>query len=1065
MKHKNKFYKAIRFIVFTLFFVSVSAGAYAQQKTVSGKIIDEVGEALPGVTVVIKGTTNGTITDIDGNYQMAGVASEDVLVYGFLGMLSQEILVAAQSAIDVTMKSDAVGLEDLIVVGYGTQKKETLSGAVEIVDDKVFQSRATSSPIQALQGQTPGVVITRTSARPGNFDSNGGSDENDVTIRGMTSINNSDVLYVIDGVISEKTEFNNMNQNDIENISVLKDGAAAIYGSRAANGVLMITTKKGSGKATVEYNGNYAFKKIGRMPAVPNMSEYGTVFMEGVDQEGGDALDYKQWASKDVLQGMIDGKAGWYMTAVSGWGVDGLTYLEDANRFDDMYGDAHSQQHNLSISGSTETTKYRISGNFADDVGASLVSDGQKQYTLRVNLDQELAKWLTADVGFSHQSIQSYGPTTGFQSNAVNNDPPLFPSQNPYGDWYANFGIGNKNSIAQTYDGGKSYVNNQITKMNVGITAEITKDLDFRAIASFRESSRAYDATTLSVMLYGWDDNDPQQSVNANSSMKSRYSEGMQQLYTGYLTYSKTFNTNHNFKAMGGITAELNESSWIQASRDGMESLGVYTVNLGTGVQTNDAAKSNYGFYSYFGRINYDYQNKYMLELLGRSDGTSKFAEGNKWQSYFGASGGWILTEESFLEDVSFLSFLKLKASWAEMGNIPGSSVISNHSYASEMAFGTTVFGVSPSPQTTARIDGIVTDKSTWERVQMTNFGTEFGFFEQKLYGSFDYFIKDNPNMLAPQQFTALLGGLAPAENIGHLRTQGWEAMIGYRGHSDNGINWGVSANMGNSTNELISLASASSTVAGYNDPSDNEFKEGYPIGSYWMYETDGLFQTQDEVDAWYAEIGDNGGDVPVQTGTHGLRPGDIIKKDLDGNGQILAVSEDGGDLKYMGDAAAHYVFGINSDISWKGFDLSCNFQGHLQQNVQRTGLLAYPFARHWANQTPAFIGTQWTEETPDLTNPRATTSATRAGYNWSNNDFRLQDSKYIRLKTLIVGYTVPEAWSSQVKMKSLRVYFSGNDLWEATSLDDGYDPENGSSTQSAYPFMRSYAFGISAKF
>ena len=496
-----------------------------------------------------------------------------------------------------------------------------------------------------------------------------------------------------------------------------------------------------------------------------------------------------------------------------------------------------------------------------------------------------------------------------------------------------------------------------------------------------------------------------------------------------------------------------------------MENLGVYTVNLGTGIQTNNASKSNYGFYSYFGRVNYDYKNKYMLELLGRNDGTSKFSEGNKWQAYFGASAGWILTEESFFDDVSFLSFLKLKASWAEMGNIPGSSVVSNHGYISEMSFGTTVFGVAPSPQTTAKVNGIVSDNRTWERVQMTNFGTDFGLFDQKMYGSFDYFIKDNPNMLASQQFTALLGGSAPAENIGHLRTKGWEASLGYRGKAGNDFNYGISANMGNSTNELISLKSASSWVSGYNDPSNNEFREGYPIGAYWMYATDGLFQTQDEVDAWYAAIGDNGGSVPVQSGSNGLRPGDIIKKDLDGNSQILGVSEDGGDLKYMGDAAAHYVFGINSDLSWKGFDLSCSFQGHLQQYVERTGLLAYPFARHWANMTPAFIGTQWTEENPELSNPRATSSATRAGYNWANNDFRLQNSQYIRLKTLIIGYTIPQELSSKAKMKTVRVYFSGNDLWEMTSLDDGYDPENGASTQSAYPFMRSYAFGISAKF
>ncbi|WP_372775997.1 TonB-dependent receptor [Mangrovibacterium sp.] len=1035
-----------------------------QVKTVTGKVVDNKGEVLPGVTVIVKGTTIGTITDIDGKYSITNVSENDILYFSFVGMISQEVAVGNQTNINIAFAEDAIGIEEVVAVGYGSQKKATLSGAVETVDEKVFLSRAVANPIQSLQGQTPGVVVTRTSSRPGNINTTtGASDENDVTIRGMTSINNSDVLYVIDGIISEKTEFNNMNQSDIASISVLKDGAAAIYGSRAANGVLMITTKKGSGKMTVEYGGNYSFKKIGRMPAVPTMSEYAQVFLEGVQQEGDG--NYKQWASEQNLLDMIDEKAGWYQTAVSGWGVNGLMYMEASNRFDDMYGDAHSQQHNVAVSGSTDVTKYRISGNFAEDVGASKVYDGQKQYTFRVNLDQKLTDWLSTDIGLSHQSIKTERPTTGFQADAVNNDPPVFPAKNPYGDWYANFGIGNKNSIAQTTEGGKSYVDNRITKINLGVTAQITGDLEFRGIASYMESNRTYDATTLSVLLYGWDDNDPQQSVNPNSSIKSRYNEAVQQLYTGYLTYTKTFKKDHNFKAMGGVTAELNESSWIEASRDGISDLGVFTVNLGTGVQTNDAAKSNYGFYSYFGRFNYDYKNRYMVELLGRSDGTSKFSEGNKWQAYFGASAGWILSEESFLKDISFLSFLKLKGSWAEMGNLPGSSVISNHSYASEMNFSTTVFGVTPSPQATARVNGIVSDNRTWERVQMTNIGTEFGFLDQKIYGSFDYFKKDNPNMLASQQFTALLGGEAPAENIGHLRTKGWEIMLGIRGKVGNDFTYGVAVNMGNSKNKLLSLTSAASWVAGYNDPDDNEFREDYPIGSYWMYETNGLFQTQEQVDAWYTEIGDNGGSVPKQSSANALRPGDIIKVDRDDNDQILGVSADGGDLKYMGDSDPHYVFGINTDLSWKNIDFSCSFQGHLEQNVERTGLLSYPFYRHWANLTPAFIGTQWTEQNPENTNPRATSSATRAAYNWANNDFRLQNSRYVRLKTLIVGYTFPAALTRKMKMKNLRVYFSGNDLWEWTSLDDGYDPENGASTQSAYPFMRSYAFGISAKF
>lgn len=1018
--------------------------------SINGTISDENGEALPGASVVVKGTTIGTTADLDGKYKLS-LPEGSTITVSFVGYINQEIEVGTQSVIDINMELDSELLEEIVIVGYGEQTKQTLTGAVEVVGKEAFQSQAINNPILSLQGQTPGLQVTRTSARPGNENSN-------VTIRGITSINNSDVLYVIDGVVSVKAEFNNMNPSDIESITVLKDGSAAIYGSRAANGVLMITTKKGSGKMTVEYGGSYRMKKIGRMPAIPSMQEYGAAFLAGVEGEGDE--NYKQWGSKQTLLDMMDGKAQIYTTAVAGWGDNGLVYMAPANRFNEMYGNAYSQQHNLAISGSSENTKYRISGNFSDDKGASRVYDGQKQYTFRLNLDQKLTDFLSVDVGMSQQVIKTSSPSTGFQGNSVNNDPPTFPSKNELGQWYANFGIGNKNSTAQTVDGGRDEIDNQITKINLGLTANIIEGLDFRALASIRQSNQSNDRHILSVPLYNWD-GELQQSVNGTSYVRGIYSKGTRAMYSGYLTYTKTIGADHNIKVMGGLTAELNTSSNIEARRDGIERLGVYNLKLGTGTQTNTSDAANNGFYSYLGRINYDYKEKYMIELLGRSDATSKFADGYKWQSYFGASAGWLLTEESFLQNNSIISFLKLKVSFAEMGNIPGSGTIGDHSYVSQMSFGSIPFGVTPAVQSRAKVSGITTNQRTWERVQMTNLGTEFSLLNHKITGSFDYFIKNNPNMLASQGKVALLGGYSPSENIGHLQTKGWEAVLGWKDKAGD-VSYGISVNMGNSNNKLISLEGASSWVAGLN--SGSNYREGYPLNSYWMYETDGLFQTQAEVDAYYAAYG-NGGSVPAATGAAGLRPGDIIKKDLDGNGQIVGVSDDGGDLKFMGDGAAHYFFGINTNFTWHGFDFTANFQGQLDQKVQRTGLLAYPFRRHWANQTPAFIGQTWTEENPDAKFPRGTSHAGRAGYNWEHNDFRLQNSKYIRLKTLIIGYTIPLSWASAIKMQNVRVYFSGNDLWEATSLDDGYDPENGPGTGSGYPFMRSFAVGISAKF
>lgn len=1045
--------------------LGLSSLALAQQ-TVSGKVLDETGEGLPGATIMEKGTTNGTTTDIDGAFRLTTQGEDPVLVVSFVGYTAQEVTVGSRAVIEVSLEADVASLEEVVVVGYGEQSKQTLSGAVEVVKDEAFQSQAVNSPVQSLQGQTPGLLVTRNTGRPG-F-SGSGESSGDVTIRGVTSINGGSVTYVIDGVISSKTEFYNMNPDDIASVSVLKDGAAAIYGSRAANGVIVITTKQGSGKMSVEYSGSFRKKKIGIRPPAPTMAEYGATYLDAVraegrtDEEGNEIFVYKQWGSEQTLIDMSQGLGQIYSTAVAGWGYDGDVYLGPANRFDELYGDAFSQQHTISISGSTEKTKYRLSGNFSDDMGALKVAyDGMKQYTFRLNLDQQVNDWMKVDVGISHQNIQKEGPSTGFSWKAIGNDPPIFPAYNPYGQYYANFGIGNRNATGELADGGRESSNNNITKLNLGVTANILEGLDFRFLASIRSTDNQYQKYILEVPLYTWD-GDYVQSANPNPSIEERSNHGLYELYNSYLTYSKTIGAGHNFKIMGGITAELSRSRQLQVKRQNIENLGVYNVFLANGEVTVGSGNSgnnnrNWGFYSYMSRFNYDYQGKYLVELLGRSDASSRFADGYKWQSYYSASGGWVLTEESFLRGNPVLNFLKLKASYAQMGSTAG---IGNHEYISTIGFGQTVFGYSPSFHPTARVGAITTNQFTWERISMSNFGTEFSMLNHRLTGSFDYFIKDNPNMLASKNYWALLGGQAPNENIGHLRTKGWEAVLGWKDRVGD-VEYNVSVNMGDARNELLALEGAEKWVPGLNSPGSGNMRVGYPLNSYWMYETDGFFPDQAAVDAFYEEYA--GGEVP--TGNSKLRPGDVIKVDLDKNGEIRATSDEGGDLKYMGDAAPHYYFGINTGLKWKGFDFTANFNGVLKQNIQRVGHLAYPFRAHWANITPQFLGKTWTEENPDADYPRATTDARRSSYNWANNDYRLQNNAYIRLKTLIVGYTIPKSVTSKIKFENVRVYFAGNDLWEATSLDDGYDPEMGTSGTSVYPFMRSYALGISAKF
>ncbi|MEQ9302486.1 MAG: SusC/RagA family TonB-linked outer membrane protein, partial [Marinoscillum sp.] len=497
----------------------------------------------------------------------------------------------------------------------------------------------------------------------------------------------------------------------------------------------------------------------------------------------------------------------------------------------------------------------------------------------------------------------------------------------------------------------------------------------------------------------------------------------------------------------------------LMGSRTGLENQGVYDLNVAPQeLMKNSGGAGHWGLYSYVARLNYEYQGKYLIELIGRADGSSRFAEGFKWANYGGASLGWVLTEEAFLRNNPIVSFWKLKASYGEMGNQVG---IGENDYVSTIGTGSIPFGSTPALQNTARVSGLTTNVRTWERVKMTNFGTEFTLLRHKLTGSFDYYIKRNEDMLASVVYPALLGGNAPKTNNADLETKGWEAVLGYKDKVGN-LRYGVSMNMGNSTNELIRLEGADSYTAGKVGQ-----REGYPLNSYFMYQTNGLFADQAAVDAYYATYtATQQGEVPVQgNAAQELRPGDIIKVDADGNGYISAISDEGGDVRYMGDAAPHFNYGINANLGWKGFDFTASFQGVLNQNIQRTGHMSYPFRAIWSTSTTSYMGKTWSETNTSADYPRLTTNGTRSGYNWLNNDFALQNNRYLRLKTLVIGYTLPDFVLEKIRLKKARLYLSGNDLWEATSIKDGYDPEMGETGSNIYPFTRTYSLGLDISF
>ena len=457
-------------------------------------------------------------------------------------------------------------------------------------------------------------------------------------------------------------------------------------------------------------------------------------------------------------------------------------------------------------------------------------------------------------------------------------------------------------------------------------------------------------------------------------------------------------------------------------------------------------------------KLNYNYAEKYLIELMGRRDGNSKFAAGHKFKNFASASVGWVFTAEEFVNPItSVLNFGKLRGSYGNSGNDVG---LGDFDYLSLVNNGIYAFGSPTVSQVVASSlanGGLVSLDRSWERVQQWNFGADLNFLDNRLTTSFDYFIKDNIGMLVNVSYPGVLGGTAPKTNNGRLQTKGWELTVGWRDQIRD-FSYYANFNIGDTRNKLRDLEGADSYVAGY-----NKTVNGYPLNSYFLYRTDGFFKDQAEVDRYYALYGDKGvlvGHDP--NGKDKLRPGDVKRLDLNGDYKIDATGSQDSDIQYLGDSSPHFVFGMNLGFTWKGVDVSAMFQGVGKQYIMRNDYMAYPFRTTYTNQNATFLGKTWTEENPGAEYPRLTTNTVVSGWNYENNDYVLQNSRYIRLKTLIIGYTLPQIWTRKVKLEKVRLYFSGNDLWEATSIRDGFDPEMGAASNSAgYPFARTWSFGL----
>nr|WKN34556.1 TonB-dependent receptor [Tunicatimonas sp. TK19036] len=1057
-------------VAIMLFYLNIHA--YAQDRTVSGKVNDENGDGLPGVNILVKGTATGTVTDIDGNYKLTVNESSTTLVFSSIGFLSEEVAVGNQSEIDIVLMPDIQSLSEVVVVGYGTQEKKTLTGSVAQVSGEVLKVKGTSSAAQSLQGEIPGVVVTRASSRPG-------QEGLDIKIRGDISVNGVSPLVVLDGLIIPEWQLSTINPNDIESVSVLKDAAAAIYGTRAAGGVILVTTKKGKqGDVKVDYSGQYQLNFANDFP-LANLSEWSQLWLRAgdndnifyTDADGNEveaAANYR-FFTRDELVSIIDGTMP--MAPEPYFWLGQERHLADVNQYDAVYGTTASQRHNLSISGGNDKVVYRTSFGYNNERSPiDFVYDGAKRFNFRTNLSYQMNEMLGADFSVSYDDRLIDAPTQGVGEGVQ--DMYIFPLYNPLGQYYDTFG-GN-NMLAKLDEGGRTRTKDRILRLGGRVNLDLdkyVKGLSFNYDLNVGIQDTEKKERKTSVTMYDWEGNVSYTPTTLlNSYIKIFQTEDITLMHSVQGNYRFALG-NNNFGLTVGATAQKDEDTRNFMSRSNMASDELDHINTGdVTTQINGGKEGNFqtgineiGLISFLGRFNYDYNSTYLFEAIARRDGSSRLHPDYRWKNFFGGSAGVRLSEMGFMEG-GFFDNLKLRGSYGETGSVTG---IGAYDYISNMGAGSTLFGAPPSLINTSWIAGITTTDRSWERISTINAAIDFAILDNRLGGTAEYFIRKNNDMLVNITYPEVLGATAPKTNSGDFTTKGWEVSLNWQDQVGD-VNYNVGLMAWDNRSEVTRMEGANTIALG-----TNSVIEGKPLNAIYTYVTDGILETEEEVLNYYnqhgfASLDDQntmkpGTVLPQYRSPDRLVPGNVRRVDVNEDGVI---NED--DLVYFGDANPHLSFGIRLGVQWKGFDFGAFFQGVGQQNILREGGLAYPFSRWWMNQNSSFLGQTWTEDNRDALWPAIYYNGQRKNWNYGHpNDINVVKASYLRAKVLSLGYTLPQDMISRVGIDRVRFSLTANDLFVISNVKDGMDPEQTTSAHQGdtVPYISTLIFGLELTF
>ena len=1026
------------------------AAAPQQSSTIRGKVIDTNGDPVIGANIVEKGTTNGTTTDVEGNFSI-NAKSGSTLVITFIGYVREEVKANAGRRMEIILQEDSETLEEVVVVGYGTMKKADLTGSVATVGSEVIEDRPLTNLGAGLQGAIANLNISSSNGAPGT-----GSTFN---IRGTTNLSGGGPLVLVDGI---EMDPNLINPQDVKDVTVLKDAASAsIYGARAAFGVILITTKTGfvSQKPVVSLSANYSINVPTVHANYMNSMEY-TQWMNDANTTSNGSNYFDDITMEHVRNYYNDPVNNLPVFHHPDDAASKYRYCGNTDWYEALNKKSYPmQQYNISVQGGSETAKYMTSaGMFQQDGISKWTDEDYKRFNVLQHVNYKVNNWLQVGLRATLSMVKmNTGPQNKYGSNSLGatipgDSRPLMPVYHPDGHFAGYCGDGYfTNQAAWLSQGGSAEMRNNnmyataFAKLNPFEGLEINFDYTYNYYNySFKNHVREY-------IDYDADGNQgsifPHTSPNQVSYNKR---ESQYDVFNAYATYKKKINKVHALEGMIGFNQENATYKGVGLSRNNLIANDIPFLNLATGDRSTSDYMNQWAIRGAFFRLFYAYDDKYLVQVNGRYDGSSRFPKDDRFAFFPTFSLGWRLSQEKFWKPIAHIvNDFKIRGSYGALGNqvlLQGGNDM-YYPYISTYTTGEVGYLFSGEKQMGVYAPGLVSDQLTWETVKQWDLGFNFSMFDSKLTGEFDYYVRTTEDMLTKSKtLPSILGVSEPQMNAADLRTSGWEVALTWKSALQNGLAYSAT----------LSLSDYQAEITKYDNPTKNlsdNYYEGKKLGEIWGFVTDGLFQSDEEASSW------NQSKIVGYT----QYAGDIKFADLNGDGEVTRgenTVNNSGDLKIIGNETPRYNFGIRGTAEYKGFDFTLFFQGTMKRDIipSKTFYLSH-YTSEWS--VPQKMNYDyWREDNRDAFFPRARMNGSAVNENQTR--FMLNGA-YIRCKQLALGYTIPKYITEKAKISKLRVYFNADNLFEFSGMPDTFDPEL--ATVNAYPFIRSFSFGANLTF